>query len=88
MNRLFKLRTSSNQSLTSFVSSELSEVLDETTSQVFSFFVPLSSVSVSITRIKDLRINTRQFSRNNEVEVRNNLSRSLVDRTVQDNRPG
>ena len=79
-----QFRTGSNQLLTCFVTSELSEVLDETTSQVFCFFVPLSSVSVSVTRIKDLRINVRQFCRNNKVEERKNLSRSLVDRTVQD----
>ena len=78
-----QFRTGSNQFLTCFVTSELSEVLDETTSQVFCFFIPLSSVSVSVTRIKDLRINTRQFCRNNEIEVRNNLSRSLINRAIQ-----
>ena len=36
-----ELRTSSNQSLTSFVTRELSEVLDETASQIFCFFFPL-----------------------------------------------
>src|SRR5699024_5632547 len=79
-----ELRTSSNQSLTSFVASELSEVLDEATSQVFCFFFPLASAFVSIARIKNLRIYIRQFSRNHEVEERNNLRRSLVDRTVED----
>ena len=79
-----ELRTSSNQCFTSFVTSELSKVLDETASQVFCFFFPLASTFVSVARIKDLRINVRQFSRNNEVKERNNLSRSLVDRTVKD----
>ena len=81
---LLQFRTSSNQLLTSFVASELSEVLNETASQIFCFFIPLSSVSISIARIQDIRINTRQFCRYNEIEVRDNLCRSFVDRTVQD----
>ena len=81
---LLQFRTSSNQLLTSFVASELSEVLNETASQIFCFFVPLCSVSISIARIQDIRINTRQFCRYNEIEVRDNLCRSFVDRTVQD----
>ena len=79
-----QFRTGSNQSLTGFVTCELSEVLDETSCQVFCFFFPLASTFVSVARIKNLRINTRQFCRNNKVEVRNNLCRSLVDRTVED----
>ena len=77
-------RTCSNQCLTCFVASELSEVLDEAASQILSFFFPLASAFVSITRVEDLRIYTRQFSRNYEVEERNYLGRSLVDRTVED----
>ena len=77
-------RTCSNQCLTCFVASELSEVLNETASQIFCFFVPLCSISISIARIQDIRINTRQFCRYNEIEVRDNLCRSFVDRTVQD----
>src|SRR5699024_143765 len=79
-----EFRTSSNQSLTSFVTCKFSEVLDETSSQIFCFFFPFASTFVSVARVKDFRINTRKFCRNNKVEERNNLSRSFVNRTVKD----
>ena len=81
---LLELRTSGNESLTSFVSLVLLEILDEASCEILSLLFPYRSVSVSVARIEDLRINTRKFSRNNEVEVRNCLSRSLIDRTIED----
>ena len=78
-----ELRACSNQRLTGFVAFELSEVLDEAASQVFSLLFPLGSLSIRIARIEDLRIYARQFSRNYEVEVRDRLRRSLVNGAVQ-----
>ena len=79
-----ELRACSNQRLTGFVAFELSEVLDEAASQVFSLLFPLGSLSIRIARIEDLRIYARQFSRNYKVEVRDRLRRSLVNGAVQD----
>ena len=74
-----EFRTCSYESLTSLIAFVLNEVLDEASSEVFSLLLPLSSVSVCITRIEDVRVNTLQLCRNNEVEVRYCLCRSRVD---------
>ena len=79
-----QFRSGSYESLSGFVTFKLSEVLDEASCEVFSFLFPSSGVSVSVARVEDFRIYARQFSRNDEVEVRDNLSRSFVDRTVED----
>ena len=79
-----KLRTSCNESLTSFVSFVLLEVLDEACSQIFSLFFPLSYISISITWVEDVRIYTFQLCRNYKVEVWNRLGWSLVDRVIED----
>ena len=76
---VLELRTSSNQSLAGFVTGELGEVLDEAAGEVLGLFVPLSSVSVGIARVKDLRVYSRKLRRNDEVEVRDGLRGSLVD---------
>jgi hypothetical protein len=46
--------------------------------------IPLRSVLVSIARIKDILVHTLELCRNNEVEVRNGLRRSLVDLVIED----
>ena len=74
-----ELRTSSYESLTSFVAFVLGEVLDEASSEVFSLLFPLASAVVSVAWVEDLSINARKFSWNYEVEERNGLGRSLVD---------
>ena len=76
---VLELRTSSNQSLAGFVAGELGEVLDEAAGEVLGLLVPLSSVSVGIARVKDLRVYSRKLRRNDEVEVRDGLRGSLVD---------
>ena len=76
--------TSSYERLTEVVSSELSEVLDEAACEVLSLLLPLASALVSVAWVEDSWINAREFCRNCEVEVRDLLSRSLVDRTVED----
>ena len=48
---LLEFRTSSNQSLTGFVTCELSEVLLEASSQILRFLIPLSRISIGIARI-------------------------------------
>jgi len=52
------VRTSSYESLTCFVSSELGEVLDETASEILSLLFPLASALVSVARIEDVGVNT------------------------------
>ena len=79
-----ELRTSSNESLTSLVVCVLSEVLDETSSQILSLLLPLRSLSVCIAWIQDLSSYTWQLCWNLEVEHRDLLCWSLVDVTVQD----
>lgn len=74
-----ELWSSSNKSLTSFVSCILSEVLDEASCKILSFLFPLRSVSVSVAWVEDLRINSWEFSWNFEVEVRDSLSWSSLD---------
>ena len=79
-----ELRTCSDESLTSLVASELSEVLDEAASEVFCLLFPLSSVSVSVARIEDVGVNTGELCGHYKVEVRDNLCGSLVDRAIED----
>ena len=74
-----EFRTCSNESLTSVIAFVFSEVLDEACSQILSFLFPLASAIVCVARIEDVRINTLQLCRNNEVEVRYCLCRSSVD---------
>ena len=78
-----QFRTGSNQSLTGGITFEFREVLDETSGQILSFNFPIGSISISIARIEDIFVHTRQLSRNNEVEIRNNLCRSFVDRAIE-----
>ena len=56
---ILKFRSGSNQSFSGSISLELSKVLDETTSQIFCFFIPLSRICISDTRLKNFRINAR-----------------------------
>lgn len=79
-----ELRTSSYESLTSLVAFILLEVLDEACSQILCLSIPLRSVLVSVARIKDILVHTLELCRNDEVEVRNGLRRSLVDLVIQD----
>ena len=73
------LRTCSNQSLTSCVAFVFREVLNESGSKILCLCLPLGSISVGITRVKDCRINTRKLGRYFEVEVRDRLGRCIVD---------
>ena len=54
MFNLLELWTSSYKCLTSLVALVLLEILDEASSQILSLLVPLSSISVSVTRIEDV----------------------------------
>ena len=78
---LFRLEswTSCYERLTEVVTSELGEVLDETSCEILSLLLPLASALVSVAWIEDSWVNAREFSRNCEVEVRDSLGRSLVD---------
>ena len=69
------MRTCSDESFAGSVAFILSKVLDEASGEVFGFLFPLSSFSVGVTRVKDLRINTRKLGRNFEVEERDLLGR-------------
>ena len=83
---LFRLEswTSCYERLTEVVACELSEVLDETACEVLSLLLPLASALVSVAWVEDCWINAREFCRNCEVEVRDSLGRSLVDRAIED----
>ena len=76
--------TSCYERLAEVVSSELVEVLDETSCEVLSLLLPLACALVSVAWVEDSWVNAREFCRNCEVEVRDSLGRSLVDRTVED----
>ena len=76
--------TSCYERLTEVVSSELSEVLDEAACEILSLLLPLASALVSVAWVEDSWVNTREFCRNCEVEVRDSLGRSLVDRAIED----
>ena len=78
------MRTGSYESLTSFVTFKLLEVVDEHFSELVSLNCPFFGVSVGVARIKDLRIYARKFGRNSEVEDGELLGRSLKDSTVKD----
>ena len=84
MESRLELWTSCNERLTEIVTSELSEVLDETSCEILSLLLPLASALVSVAWVEDSWVNAREFCRNCEVEVRDSLGRSLVDRTVED----
>ncbi len=60
------------------------EVLDESCSKVFSLLFPLCRICISVARIKDTGVYTLEFGRNYEVEIRDSLGRSLIDRVVED----
>ena len=79
-----ELRTGSYQRLALFVSGELREVLDEAAGQILRLLVPLCGVGVGIARIEDGAVHARQSGGHLEVEDRNLLRGSLVDRAVQD----
>ena len=81
---LVQLRACGYQSLACLVGGVLVEVLDEAACQVFCLLGPLCSVCIGVAGIEDLGINTRKLGRNLEVEDRNVLGRSLLDRTVED----
>ena len=76
--------TSCYERLAEVVSSELVEVLDETSCKILSLLLPLACALVSVALVEDSWINAREFCRNCEVEVRDSLGRSLIDRTVED----
>lgn len=60
------------------------EVVDKQFRQGFSFFLPLFRRSVGITRIEDLRVNTRQLGRNRQVKHRQSEGFCVIQRTVED----
>ena len=84
MESRLELWTSCNERLTEVVTSELSEVLDETSCEILSLLLPLASALVSVAWVEDSWVNAWELSRNYEIEVRDSLGRSLVDRTVED----
>ena len=84
MESRLELWTSCNERLTEVVTSELREVLDETSSEILSLLLPLASALVSVAWVEDSRVNAWKLCRNYEIEVRDSLGRSLVDRTVED----
>ena len=77
-------RTSCYESLSEVVSSELVEVLDEAACEILCLLLPLACACVSVAWVEDSWVNAREFCRNCEVEVRDLLCRSLVDRTIED----
>ena len=79
-----ELRTCGYECLTCSVALILFEVLNEASSQVFSLFFPLSSVSIGVTWVKNVCCNAFELRRNNEIEVRNGLCWSAIDRMIQD----
>ena len=78
-----QLRTSSNQSLTSLVTSVLAEVLDEAASQILCLLVPDGSICVGVAGIQDSGIHAGQSGGNFEVEVGDLLGVSLQDGAIQ-----
>ena len=84
MESRLELWTSCYERLTEVVTSELSEVLDETACEILSLLLPLASALVSVAWVEDSWVNAWELSRNYEVEVRDSLCRSIVDRTVED----
>ena len=83
---MFRLEswTSCYERLTEVVSCELSEVLDEAACEILSLLLPLACALVSVAWVEDSWVNAREFCRNCEVEVRDRLGRSLVDRAIED----
>ena len=79
-----ELRTSCYESLAGLVGGVLAEVLDEAACEIDCLLLPLCRICVGVAWVEDLGIDTVQLGRNAEVEVRNLLGRSLVDRTVED----
>jgi len=79
-----ELWTSRYERLAEVVSGELVEVLDETCCEVLCLLLPLACALVSVAWVEDSRVNAWKLSRNSEIEVRDLLGRSLVDRTVED----
>ena len=79
-----ELRTGSHEALALVVAREIHEGLDEALGQILGFLVPLLRIGVSIARIENIRIDARQRGRNLEIEIRDLLGRSLVDRAVED----
>ena len=84
MESRLELWTSCYERLTEVVTSELSEVLDKAACEILSLLLPLASALVSVAWVEDSWVNAWELSRNYEIEVRDSLSRSLVDRTVED----
>ena len=74
-----KLWTGCYERLAEVVACELLEVLDETACEILCLCIPSACVSVSVARIEDCRINSRELGRNFEVEVRDSLCRSFLD---------
>ncbi len=66
------------------VSVYLSKLSINSFARGFSFFLPLFRRSVGITRIEDLRVNTRQLGRNRRVKHRQSEGFCVIQRTVED----
>ncbi len=72
------------EGFTSFVAFKFLEVVDEALSEVLCFDVPVFDVGVSVAGIEDFGIYAGELGGHFEVEQRNSLSRSVVDRAVED----
>src|SRR5574344_1607520 len=82
--RKSELRTSCNESLTSFVTCVLLEVLDESGSQILCLDFPILRILVCISWIKNSCINAVELCWNLKVEEWDLLCRSCEDVAIED----
>ena len=81
---ILKLGTGLYEGLSGLVGLVLLEVLDEPSGEVLCLLLPLCGIGIGVARIKDSGVNSFEDRRNREVEVRDDLCRSLVDAVVED----
>ena len=84
VNCILELGTGLYEGLSSLVGLVLVEVLDEPSGEVLGLLLPLCGIGIGVARIKDSGVNPFKDGRNREVEVRDDLGRSLVDAVVED----
>ena len=82
--KILELWTSLDKCLAGTVAFVFLEVLDEPACEVLCLDFPILCICIGVARVEDVGVNTCELCRHGEVEVRDNLGRSRVDRAVED----
>ena len=83
LTRKLHLRTCTYQSFACRIALVFCKILDKSCREVFSFFFPLGSISISISGVENVFVNARKLCGNFKVEVRDFLCGCIFDVAAQ-----